>query len=320
MKKLLMFLFAAFLMTGIAACNGEETTVERTYAADGEYTAFLINTHYNGTPMMTSVTVTIENDEITEFDIDALQANSAFEWNAETKKELGYAYRMHGQRELSEADYITWLADNDKLEWFEQAEILEAEWVENGIDSVTVTDGEFESLADVTISDGHYTELAEEAVQNAIDGKVIAFEATMSHGKPQVTWVEIQLDENGDMEDITIDVLQSSITQTAGADTPEDDTDDTFEFAWNEETKQELGYAYRMHGQRELSEADYITWLADNDKLEWFEQAEIIQNEWLENGVDSITTVEGEFESLADVSISDGGYVALAQEAFNKIG
>jgi hypothetical protein len=323
MKKLLMFLFAAFLMTGIAACNGEEEA--RTYAADGEYTAFLVHDHY-GAPMITSVTVTVENDEITDYDIDALQSNGdTFAWNEQSKKELGYAYRMHGQRDLSEEDYITWLEDNDKLEWFEQAEIIEAEWLENGVDSLEPVSEEFESLAEVTISDGHYVELAKEAVENAENGVIYAYETSLSYGKPQVTWVEIQLDDNGDVEDITIDVLQSTITQTAGADTPDDDSDDEFEFAWNEDSKQELGYDYKMHYNAYAATddsptmAEYETWLTDNDKLEWFEQADLIADYVVENGLEDDFVVQ-DVDDLSAVSITTSAYESVLEKAFNKIG
>ncbi|MFP4478778.1 MAG: hypothetical protein ACLFPM_05050 [Candidatus Izemoplasmatales bacterium] len=315
MKKLLTFLFAAFVLIGLAACNGE-----RTYAADGEYTAYEIGYH-RGAPMVTEVTVMIEDDEIVDYEIDALQSNaSTFEWNSETKKELGYGYRMHGQRDLDEEEYKTWLEDNDKLEWFEQAELIEAHWLENGADAVTTDDENvIDNVSSVTIKDGGYSELAQEAVQQAIDGVIKAYEVSMSHGRPQVTMVDIQLDENGDVEDITIDVLQSALTQVEGEDTPDDESDDEFTFAWNEDTKQELGYAYRMHGQRDLTEEEYKTWLEENDKLEWFEQADMIADYIVENGWEDSFAVE-DVDNLSAVSITTSSYESVLGKAFNKIG
>ncbi|MDA3932662.1 MAG: hypothetical protein PF513_08010 [Tenericutes bacterium] len=317
MKKLLTILFAAFLLIGVAACNGE-----RTYTVDGEYTAFEID---SDSPTLTSVTVTIENDEITGYYIDVLQSNrSTFAWNEETKKELGYGYRMHGQRDLSEADYITWLEDNEKLEWFEQAELIEQYWMENGVDSVTTdTEGTIDNVAGVTVSDSSYTVLAAEAVQQAKDGVIKAY-AVSSSGDPQVTWVEVDLDANGDVEDIFIDVLQSDVTQTAGEDTDEDASDDEFSFAWDEKTKQEKGFEYKMHYRTYSATddtptlAEYETWLTDNDKLEWFQQADMISDYIVENGWEDSFAVEG-VDELSAVSVTTSEYEAVLQEAFDLI-
>src|SRR5690554_4028382 len=173
-KKLLLVFVALFAVVTLAACDPTEEPVERTFVADGVYTAFSEELTNAGGPQITWVSVTIENDEITAFYIDVIQSAqtknaedvvTGFAFNAQSKKELGYAYRMHGQRSLTEAEYITWLEENEKLEWFEQAALIEAFMVENGPAAVTKTEDVIDNIATVTIKDA-YTVLAAQAVQN----------------------------------------------------------------------------------------------------------------------------------------------------------
>lgn len=319
MKKLVLFLFAAFLLLGITACNGN-----RTYKADGDFMAIEISEH-NGAPMITTVTVTIKDDKITKFDINALQSDgTTFAWNAKDKKALGYEYGMHKYtyiaslgdgEEYTLAGYKAWLTANDKLDWHEQAELIEAYWLANGFDSVTTTgdDKVIDNVANVTIKDGGYTKLAAEAVQQAKDGLLKAYEASMSYGKPQVTWVEVNLDDKGKVDEITIDALQSSITEGV--------------FAWNAKTKQELGYDYKMHygaytgslgKDATPTMAGYKTWLTDNEKLEWFEQVKVITDYVVANGwVDSFKVTD--MDDAASVTVTTDSYTALLKEVFAKL-
>jgi len=75
----------------------------RTYKHDGVYTAFSYSLNH-GAPQIVSVSVIIENDQIAGFFIDTLQSTAVqkdddgnatkFEFNAKTKKQLGYEYYM----------------------------------------------------------------------------------------------------------------------------------------------------------------------------------------------------------------------------------
>ncbi len=328
MKKLLMVLFAAFLVLGFAACNGddttetdettkqttEETTEATEFKVDGEFMAFEIGEHY-GAPMITSVTVTVEDGEVVDYFIDALQSDGeTFEWNENTKKELGYDYKMH-YNAYSETDdtptmaeYETWLDENDKLEWFEQAELIEEYWLENGFDSVDVVDGEIDNVAGVTVSDGGYTTLAAEAVQQAKDGITKAYSVSVNYGAPQVVWATLDLDDNGDIEELVIDTLQSTVDEGT--------------FAWKDNTKQELGYDYKMHyGTYSETDdtptmAEYETWLEDNNKLEWFEQVNMITDYIEENGWESSFNVQ---DSVAGVTVTTNAYETVLEAVFAKV-
>lgn len=288
MKKILTVLFAAFILLGMTACDGG-----RTYAADGEYTAFEIHLHH-GAPMVTSVTVTIEDDEITGYYIDALQSEvttndaeeeTGFAWNEETKKELGDDYGM--------VQY-----GGATAEWYEQAELIEAYWLENGIDAMeTNSETYITNISGVTIKDGMYAELAQEAVQQAKDGVLKAYTVSEHYnGTANVTWVTLTVDEDGNPESLVLDTLQSTL----------DDSGDSLALVWNEESKQELGDEYGMVDGSEAT-------------LEWYEQANMITDYILENGWETGFAVEG-IDGLTDVTISTGDYEEVINAVFNKLG
>ena len=294
MKKILTVLFAAFILLGMTACDGG-----RTYAADGEYTAFEIHLH-RGSPMVTSVTVTIEDDEITGYYIDALQSEvttndaeeeTGFAWNEETKKELGDDYGM--------VQY-----GGATAEWYEQAELIEAYWLENGIDAMeTNSETYITNISGVTIKDGMYAELAQEAVQQAKDGVLKAY-TTSEHynGTANVTWVTLTVDEDGNPESLELDVLQSTL----------DDSGDSLALVWNEETKQELGDEYGMASKNGNE---------NGGTYEWYEQANMITDFILENGWEDGFTVEGsDIDTESDVTISTGDYEEVLDAVFSKLG
>jgi hypothetical protein len=58
MKKVFLLLVLAVATFTLFACNSSE------YKVDGEFVAFDIQEHSNGTPMVTSVSVTIEKGKI----------------------------------------------------------------------------------------------------------------------------------------------------------------------------------------------------------------------------------------------------------------
>ena len=148
MKKILSLFLALVAVLSLVSCKEEEP---RTYVVDGEFTAYVA--HDNDGPLqLTWVTVTIENDEIKSFYIDQLQSKNG-QWNEKTKKELGYAYRMHQQWDLSEDEYKAYLKENSKLEWFEQVDALAAAWL-GGANVSNIS-----SVTGVTISDSGYSKV-----------------------------------------------------------------------------------------------------------------------------------------------------------------
>lgn len=73
-----------------------------------------------------------------------------------------------------------------------------------------------------------------------VDGEFTAFETSVhTNGAMQVTMVSVII-ENGKIVGYNIDARQGTRTQTAGVDTPEVTTDDTYAFAWNAKTKKEI--------------------------------------------------------------------------------
>ncbi len=136
-----------------------------------------------------------------------------------------------------------------------------------------------------------------------VDGEFTAFELSVKSNAPQVTMVTVTI-EDGEIVGYNIDVRQGKRTQTAGADTTEDTTDDVFTFAWNASTKKELGDDYGM--------------VANGGAIaEWYVQAGRIEAAWLANGVDSVTYNADTLviDNVTGVTIKDGGYIALAAEA-----
>ena len=144
----------------------------RTYKHDGVYTAFEHSLN-NNAPQIVSVSVTIENDEIAGFFIDTLQSTAVkngeettgYNFNAKTKKQLGYHYYMFpasGKKVDGVLDveaYKEWLAENNKKEWFEQANILEQYILETVLKLSNLTNKPT-NVAGVTVSAKDYVELA----------------------------------------------------------------------------------------------------------------------------------------------------------------
>lgn len=137
-----------------------------------------------------------------------------------------------------------------------------------------------------------------------VDGEFMAFETSVhTNGAMQVTMVSVII-ENGEIVGYNIDARQGTKTQTAGADTTEDTTDDVYTFAWNTKTKKQLGDAYNM-----------VTY--GNAIAEWYVQAGRIEAAMLANGVDSVTS-DAEthvIDNVAGVTMKDSGYTELAAAA-----
>src|SRR5690554_3149239 len=276
MKRIMSVFVIALLSVALLACGKKE------FAHDGTFIAFEESVHSNNAGMVTWVEVVVKDGKIESFNIDALQGkivDGKHVWNEKSKKELGYDYRMHGPG-MNDADYKAMLEAEGLLEWFEQANLIEAEFLANGVGSI-------DGLTDVTIKDGGYSSLAAKAVENAKAGIYTAFEESVhSNNAAMLTWVEITVDNKGKIKEYNIDALQGKI-------------DEDGKNVWNEKSKKELGYGYRMHGPG-MNDDDYKALLESEGLLEWFEQANLIEAHFLENGVtDSLDGITG-------VTIKDG--------------
>jgi hypothetical protein len=294
MKKLIAFFFVALLALSLAACK------EREYPIDGVFLGYEVTVSRNA-PQVTFVTVTVEDGEITAYDIDVRQGvrtntgteeapNYTFAWNAKTKKELGDDYGMKDSSEIGK-------------EWWEQAEAIEAFWLENGVDAMThnAETNAIDNITGVSIKDA-YTVAANLALANAKAGKFVSIYCSGS----DLYSAEMTLTDKGEIDTLVLDVLQANKDKVAGT------------FAWKDQTKQELGYAYGMHktASGTTTEAEYIAWLEANDKLEWFEQANLITADIIANGW-STTASEN---VPAGVTITSTGYYAVLSTLFGYAG
>lgn len=315
MKKVFALLFVAIAALSLAACG------EKEYKVDGEFTAFQEGVNGNA-QMVTTVTVKIEKGKIVSYYIDALQGKRkevagdpvtyTFTWNEKTKKELGYGYRMHdGARTMTETEYIAYLDENDKLEWFEQAELIEAKWLADGVESVTVANGVIDNVAGVTIKDGSYTKLAKEAVELAKAGK---FQAIYTSGT-DLYFASMNVDSKGKVTNLVIDTLQSKIVDNV--------------LVWNEKSKQELGADY---GMKDIGPGYKLVdgaWVADGKcDTEWNDQVAVISNYIMENGYVALKSVNGRGVSLdgttlidgtAGVTINTNNYYSVLKALFDKV-
>lgn len=316
MKKLLLVFIVAVSALLLVACG------ERTYAADGVYTAFKWETHSNNGPQVTSVSVTIKDDKVESFYIDCLQNTKttdeeteavSYAFNAKSKKELKYEYRMHGQRDKSEADYKQYLKDEGLLEWFEQAELIEKFFLENGPEAIKTDDGNYITNVEggVTIKDGGYSTLAKEALGLAKEGKV---QAWVPSGN-SVVFATAKVDKKGNITELTLDTIQGSVKEG--------------KFVWNAKTKQELKAEYGMkdNGPKyEFKDGEWKTVADAKCELEWHEQAKLITDYVLENGIDGVKSVkergvskDGSTLAVAGVTIKTDSYFQVLKDLYNKV-
>ncbi|QWB95336.1 hypothetical protein KHQ89_05050 [Mycoplasmatota bacterium] len=310
MKKALMLLFVAVAAISLAACNSSD------YKVDGTFTAYEADVHDG--PMVTMVSVTIKDGEIESFYIDARQGGStqtagedtaddtsddtyAWSWNEKTKKELGDDYNMVAYGGAT-------------AEWYEQAEALEAYFLENGVDDVptkTVDDEVyFDGIAGVTIKDGSYVALAKEAVQLAKDGK---FQSILCEADDLYS-ATMTVNKDGEFSNLKLDVLQGN---PSGAT-----------FAWSEDTKQEKGDTYGMKGVGGGYTFTDGAWVSsgENATLEWYEQAALITDYVTANGWNSSLealagrggTIDGStlVDDLAGATIHTGSYYDVLADLF----
>ena len=203
-------------------------------------------------------------------------------------------------------------------EWDVQAERIEAFWLENGVDSVTVKDGVIDNVTGVTIKDGGYLALAKEAVELAKEGK---FQAIYCSGTDLYS-AHMVVTPKGKVESLMLDTLQMNRAST---------TSGTFQ--WNAKTKQELGDAYGMKGSGDGFKFENGAWVQTTGTKathEWFEQANTITDWIIANGYDSALKSVGERgvslngTSLVDgtsaVTIKTDGYFTVLKSLFDFAG
>ena len=146
-----------------------------------------------------------------------------------------------------------------------------------------------------------------------VDGEFTAFEVTEHGGAPMVTSVTVTI-KNGKISKFYIDALQGSAVKEGEVITAVN---------WNEKTKQELGFEYRMHYldyQATLEEGDegtiegYKAWLKDNNELEWFEQVAKIS-------ADVVATQKSTApaDAIAGVTVVTDTYYELIANAFAAV-
>lgn len=304
MRKVLMLFFVAFAAFTLFGCNSSE------YKVDGEFLAYEVSVHGDA-PMVTTVSVTIEDGEIAGYYIDARQGKRtlneetgvySWTWNEKTKKELGDAYNM-----------VTF--GGAIAEWYVQAELIEAYWLENGVDSIIVKDGVIDNVTGVTIKDGGYIALAKEALELAKAGK---FQSVYCSGTD--LYIAEMTVSKGKIETLVLDTLQSTRNTTTGS------------FEWNPNTKQELGSAYGMKGSGGGYKFENGAWVSSGTTAthEWFEQANIITDWIIANGYDSaLKSIGGRGVSLNGTSLVDGtsavtirtdGYFTVLKSLFDFAG
>jgi hypothetical protein len=346
MKKFLLALSLVFVAVLLVACDSTTTTTTTTtsttaapvaveFPVDGKFTAYSVTVSSNK-PQVTMVTVTIENGQITDYFIDCRQGtrtntgtteapNYVFAWNAQTKKELGYGYKMHynSQYVPTLADpqtatlegYQAWMESQTTYkEWFQQAELIEDYLLEHGVNSAMTTKaGKFSNIAGVSVSNSEYTKLAQEAVDLARMGK---FQTFVCSGT-DFYFASMIINNLGQVTNLRLDTLQATKDAAAGT------------FVWNGFSKQELGDNYGMKGVGAAYVYESGAWTASataKTTLEWYEQANLIANWVMANGnnanlqpiadrgisLNGTTLVDG----LAGVTIKTGTYLQLIDQLF----
>ncbi len=306
MKKMIAFFFIALLALGLFACK------EKEYAVDGVFVGYEVSVSKNA-PQVVFVEVTIEKGKIASYNIDTRQGvrtntgtedapNYTFAWNAKTKKELGNDYGMKDSSAIGK-------------EWFEQAAAIEAYWLENGVDAMTVNaeTKAIDNITGVSIKDA-YSVAATRALENAKAGK---FQAIYCSGS-DLYIAEMTLTSKGKIDTLVLDTLQATTSKTAGT------------FVWKTETKQQLGAEYGMVGADGYAYADGAWTKSGKTTLEWFQQANLITDYIKANGwskdlkpiadrgvsLNGTTLVDG----LSGVTIKTSGYFTVLKTLFEYAG
>lgn len=296
MKKRFMFFLVALLAVLLVACKPEveenpdptpDPVGEVEYIYNGTFTAFKESFNY-GNPQLTWVSVTVKDGEIVSFYIDEVQshkdAEGNYSWNAKTKKQLKEEYGM------------TVVPGTIQVEWYLQAQHLEEYFLEHGAELVEFDPEGYplndDLLTGTTMIIDTYTELALEAIANWKQGKYTAIDYSMNGSAQfQFTWVDLKV-VDGKVSEFYIDTIQSN-RKTAEN-----------EFSWNK-SKKVLGPDYNMI-------------VASPIGKEWFEQAEVLEQFFLERPIsDILMDADGYVQNVTGASMKTETYVKLAIRALN---
>jgi major membrane immunogen (membrane-anchored lipoprotein) len=294
MKKVLVLLFAVVMSLVLLGCNNSE------YQVDGTFTAYSVSVHSNA-PQVTYVSVTIEDGKIVGYDIDVRQGSvdetgdsPVYSWNESTKKELGDEYGMtsYGPKyELVDGAWVVTEGENSEYEWYEQAEMIEDFWLNNGVEATETIDGRFSNIAGVTISDSSYSSLALKALELAVAGR---FQAILCSAD-DLYIASMNYSSKGEVTNLMLDVLQGKPTAEG--------------FAWSDKTKQELGddYGMKLYGDRyEFTEGTWAVVDGETSLYEWYEQANMITDYVEANGWDgTLAPIGGRSGSLDGTTVID---------------
>jgi len=321
MRRILATMLLAIASFALLGCSQSE------FKVDGEFTAYALSVT-NNKPVLTTVSVTIEKGKIAGYNIDVRQGyrnattndqgtvetsddttTYAFGWNELTKKELGFNYKMFYYQYVGTLEdvstariegYQEYLTANNLLEWHQQAALLEQYWLENGLDDTIVDEnGDFVNVAGVSVSNENYLELAKQAVELARAGE---FQAVVCSGTD--LYIASMTVANGSVSNLVLDVQQSTKSTTLGT------------FEWKEHTKQQYRFDYKMHYNAYVATLDdvstasiegYEGWLTENNRLEWFEQADLITDYIMQHGWDgTLQSIHGDGVSLDGINVLDG--------------
>lgn len=309
--KIVLMIILAFTLLGCKKEVVEEPTA-KTYKSDGTYLSYVINK--TSSPSISYVKVVVKNDKIDSVEIDEISStvtDNVLTFNEKSKKELKYDYQMHYNDYTSSLEdnttgttegYTAWLKSNNKLEWFEQADLIEKELLNKYTNIMDNDNYEF-TVADVTISTSTFTTLIKEAINQAKNGKLKAFKVY----EDDVIMGTADVSDNV-VTNYKLDMLQGSMS-----------SDNVFSF--KEKTKQELKYDYHMHyytyvatleDSTTATEAGYIAWLKANNKLEWFEQVDKLASVYESNvNIEFDDTGSYTNTELASVTIHDNQYISV---------
>lgn len=165
MKKLLAVLLVVLSTIVLIGCTGKSKL------HDGEFTAF----KYAGEEAasdLTWVTVTVEKGKVVEYYIDVLQYKNG-EFLEKSKKELGDEYGMKDVGPGYKLVDGAWVVEGtSQKEWYEQAALIEAKWLADGVDSVTTLENRIDNVAGATIIGNTYITVALDVLEIAKGEKV----------------------------------------------------------------------------------------------------------------------------------------------------
>jgi hypothetical protein len=289
MRKIISVIMLALLLFVVTGCKGKQT-----YMADGTYMTWRLGTSETtllkpdgtnyldpagktvkvNTPALSTVEVTIHNDEVINYVIDELQSKAyigvkrgttdpqvdaagyvtgvTWKFNDKTKRELEYGYGMEKNAKQGE--------------WYIQIINLENNWLAKGPNN--------DPLASVTITYNNYTEMALEALQNAKEGKVGAITDT-EHYTYDVTFVNANINKEGKISDVK---LNAHLFGGTNENTYNHEHADYLKFGWNAKNK------YDSYGDM----SGGVKWQDQMDKV----NAYINENGW--NGSLLTGRTEGE--------------------------